>query len=382
MTRYCLKAMVLARLFAEASVLIAFISAPVFLLCTGKMLKLDVPVQGLFYCLAVIGLAILPWFGFLTWQVRVDEKGLVADALFRHQFCAWETMKKITRRASWNWQRYVIEFEGGSLHFPVLLARSSELIQTIREHLPSGGEVGLSDESPNRTFTYDPISRISEVVQSVVACVFVSIFWYFFAFNWHKHFQSTQDAAIVLIFCLLMTVIFIWRLFIVVTMPESIELTQQVIIFRSLFKSRSILWTELKSLDKPLPVLPEGVIVKTTRGNIFVGSGLDASDEMQEIMLEELAQVRQDLAFIAAAKMRAATAPPTGLDALPVLSSSSPEQATDNLTLSTSPKHTTENPMSVTSPEHATESSTSPSTSTTQSDAAPETSRDESQTIS
>jgi hypothetical protein len=310
MTRYCLKAMVLARLFAEATVLIAFMSAPVVLLCTGKMQKLDVPVQGLFYCLAAIGLAILPWFGFLTWQVRVDENGLTADALFRHQFCAWETMKKITRRASWNWQRYVVEFEGGSLHFPVLLARSSELIQTIREHLPSGGEVGLSDESPNRIFTYDPISRISEMVQSIVACVFVSIFWFFFAFNWHKHFHSTQDAAIVLIFCLLMTVIFIWRLFVVVTMPESIELTQQVIIFRSLFNSRSILWTELKSLDKPLPVLPEGIIVKTNRGNIFVGSGLDASDEMQEIMLEELDQVRQDLAFIAAAKMRTATASP------------------------------------------------------------------------
>jgi hypothetical protein len=81
-------------------------------------------------------------------------------------------------------------------------------------------------------------------------------------------------------------------------------LTQEEIIFRNLFASRSIAWTDLKSLDKPLPVLPEGIIVKTNRGNIFVGSGLDASDEMQQIMIEELAQVRQDLAFIAAAKMR------------------------------------------------------------------------------
>lgn len=304
MTRYCLKAMVLARLFAEATVLVAFMAAPVVLLCSGRMQKLDLPVQVLFYCLAVIGLAILPWFGFLTWQVRINEDGLTADALFRHQFCAWETMKKITRRASWNWQRYVIEFEGGSLHFPVLLARSPELIQIIRERLPAGEEIGLSDERPNRIFNYDPISRISEMVQSIVACVFVAIFWFFFSFNWHKHFHSVHDAAIVLIFCVTMTVIFIWRLFVVVTMPESIELTQEEIIFRNLFASRSIAWTDLKSLDKPLPVLPEGIIVKTNRGNIFVGSGLDASDEMQQIMIEELAQVRQDLAFIAAAKMR------------------------------------------------------------------------------
>jgi hypothetical protein len=149
------------------------------------------------------------------------------------------------------------------------------------------------------------VSRITETVQAIVACVFVAVFWFFFSFNWHKHFQSSQDAAIVLVFCIAMTVIFVWRLYVIVTMPESIELNQSEMIFRSLFGSRSVAWTDFKSLDKPLPMLPEGLIVRTKRGNIFVGSGLDASDEMQEIMVKEVAQVQQDLAFIAAAKKKA-----------------------------------------------------------------------------
>ncbi|MFX4929702.1 hypothetical protein ABTB76_19385, partial [Acinetobacter baumannii] len=90
-------------------------------------------------------------------------------------------------------------------------------VRLIRARLPkeSSGEVGLSEESPRRVFRYDPVAMFLQIVQSVVACIFVLLFWMFFAFNMHKHFQNQQDAAMILIFCLAFSVIFVWRLIVV-----------------------------------------------------------------------------------------------------------------------------------------------------------------------
>ena len=309
MTRYCLKAMVLARLFAESTVLVAFIGAPILLLLSGKMQTLALPVQVLFYFLAVFGLAILPWFGFLTWQVRVDERGLTTDALFKHQFCAWETMKKLTRRASWSWQRFVIEFDGGEIHFPVLLARSDELVQVIRQHL-TGEEtvsVGLSSQNPHRIFNYDPLSLIFSIVQSTVACVFVALFWGFFVFNLRKSFQSKMDETIILVFCLAFTVIFIWRLIVVLSMPKRIELTRDRLLITNLFSTKDLGWSDVLSLSTPLPLLPEGFTIKSKRGSFLVGTGMDAADELQEIVLQELAEQRDMQLVTEAIKMKLTT---------------------------------------------------------------------------
>ncbi|HEY9755113.1 MAG TPA: hypothetical protein V6C97_08130 [Oculatellaceae cyanobacterium] len=293
MTRYCLKAMVLARLFAEATVLIAFISAPIVLLSNGRMSKLDMPVQVFFYFLAAIGVILFPCFGFLTWQVRVDDKGLTADALFKHQFCSWDDMKRLTRRASWNWQRYVIEFSGGSLHFPVLLARCDELVRLIRQKMQdepgATGVISLGHGMPHRVFNYDPIAMVVTIGQAVVACVFVGLFWFFFAFNLRKQFHSNIDAAMIFGFCLAASIVFLWRLIVVLRMPNRVELTRDQVIFKGIFVTKIMQWSDVISIKSSIPLLPEGVTIKSKKGQFLIGTGMDSADELQEIVLYELA---------------------------------------------------------------------------------------------
>src|SRR5271155_2002410 len=133
---YRLKAMVLARLLAELTVLVALIAIPIVLLVLGKFHTLHLAVRWLFGVMAVGAAALLPVFGFLDWQVKADLDGLSVSSLFRQQKCQWSAAKTLPRRSSWNWQRYVIDYDGGSLNFPVLLGKVDQLVQTIRNHLP------------------------------------------------------------------------------------------------------------------------------------------------------------------------------------------------------------------------------------------------------
>jgi hypothetical protein len=293
MNRYCLKAMVLARLFAEATVLVAFMSAPIVLLTSGRMSKLDLPVQVFFWLLATVGAVLLPCFGFLTWQVRVDEKGLTTDALFKHQFCSWDDMKKLSRRASWNWQRYVLDFSGGSLHFPVLLARCDELVRIIRQRMQGGpdasGAIFLGHGMPHRVFTYDPLSMALSIGQALVACVFVVLFWFFFAFSLRKQFQSNIDEAMILFFCLGGSIVFLWRLIVVLRMPNRVEFTRDQVVFKGIFVTKIMHWSDILSINSSIPLLPEGVTIKSKKGQFLIGTGMDAADELREIVQYELA---------------------------------------------------------------------------------------------
>ena len=255
--------------------------------------KLELPVQVFFYVLATIGAVLLPCFGFLTWQVRVDDKGLTADALFKHQFCSWDAMKKLSRRASWNWQRYVIEFDGGSLHFPVLLARCDELVRTVRQRMQGdeggSGAIFLGHSMPHRVFLYDPISMAVTIGQAVVACIFVVLFWFFFAFSLRKQFQSTVDEAMILIFCLGGSIIFLWRLIVVLRMPNRVELTRDRVIFKGIFVTNIMTWSDILSIKSSTPLLPEGVTIKSKKGQFLIGTGMNSADELQEIVQYELA---------------------------------------------------------------------------------------------
>jgi hypothetical protein len=288
MNNYVLKLMVLARLFAEATVLLSFILLPVSLLMLGKMKSLGAPIQALLYVLAILGLSILPWFGFLTWRVKVDQNGLTSYSLFKRQFCAWETMTKITRRASWNWQRYVIDYHGGSLHFPILLNKCNELVEIIRRRIPNGEAPSLSSEHPTRAFLYDPVAAVLEQAQAILACVFAILFWFFFAFGLRKNFQTTQDLLAILIFCLVVTAICLWRLIAVAMMPRSVQLGMDGIVLSNYFGKKSINWQEVLGTGTPFPLLPEGFTIKTKKGSYLIGIGMDKVDEMQEIITFEL----------------------------------------------------------------------------------------------
>ncbi len=288
---YRLKAMVLARLLAELTVLVALIAIPIVLLFMGKFQNLHLAVRCLFGLMGAGSLVLLPVYGFMNWQVKADLDGLTVYSLFKRQTCQWSAMKSLARRSSWNWQRFVIDYEGGSLNFPVLLAKVDELVQTIRNHLPQQEPVGLwIGGDSRRVFKYDYASLVMGIGQSVLALLFTIIFCIFATTTMHQHAQYVGDRALVLFFCVILILVVLWRLFVTLTMPKAIEVLKNQIVWNSLFTKKNVEWQDVISVTAPMPLLPEGFIIKTKRGTIFVGSGMDAADELQQLVKDEISR--------------------------------------------------------------------------------------------
>ncbi len=291
MTRYRLRTMVLARMLTEAVVLVGMMALPIVLTASGKLSSFKPPVQGMFIALGVIGLAILPWFGYITWLVTTDENGITSHALFKKQFCTWNQIKSLSRKASWNWLRFVVEYEGGELSFPVLLNKCDALVNEIRQHLPQGAGGGAA-QNLQRKFIYDPIAMSMQTLQSLAAIAFVGLFWLFFSAKAHHFKPGSNDEICLLIFCAIATLIFLWRCWAVAFMPKSVEVTKSSLITSTYFNERQIPWTEVMSVGVPLPLLPEGFTIKTKKGTILIGSGMDSADELQQIVQFEIALVK------------------------------------------------------------------------------------------
>jgi hypothetical protein len=294
--RYRLRTMVLARMLTEVAVLLGMVAIPAYLVASGKFPSFRPHVQGMFITLGVVAVAILPWFGFITWLVTTNENGIATHALFKKQFCTWGQIKGLTRRATWNWQRFVVEYEGGELTFPVLLNKCDALVAEIRSHLQpgaSGGGVGGAGTSTERNFVYDPVAMSLQVIQSVAAVIFVGLFWLFFTSKTQHFKPGSNDAICLFIFCDIASLIFLWRLWAVAFMPKSVAVTKQELIVRTHFNERHISWSEVLAVGLPLPLLPEGFTLKTKKGSILIGSGMDSADELHEIVQFEMAAVKR-----------------------------------------------------------------------------------------
>ena len=295
MARYRLRTMVLARMFSEVAVLLGMMALPICLVCAGTFSSFKPPVQGTLIALAVIAVAILPWFGFITWLVTTNEDGICAHALFKKQFVKWDQIKSLTRRASWNWLRFVVSYEGGELTFPILLNQCDLLVREIRGHTPqgAGGGVGGAAANIHRSFAYDPVVMSLQVGKSIAAILFVTLFWFFFSAKSHHFRPGSNDAISLLIFCALASLLFLWRFVAVMLMPKSVEVTKPELVVRNLFQEKHIPWAQVLSVGVPLPLLPEGFTIKTRQGTILIGSGMEAGDELQEIVVGEIALRKQ-----------------------------------------------------------------------------------------
>lgn len=271
-----LKTMVLARVLAEATVLLLLMLSPAILFILGKIGIVPVMLRAVLFVLAAMAGILLPAYGFITYQAQIDDKGLKTRSFFRQQGCEWSQIKSLTRRSNWNWLRYVVEFEGGELSFPAWLKSCEVLVENIRAHLPAGAQ----SRNPFRKFAQDTTAFIFQLIHAAAGVLFVTIFWVFYSSVAASTTTGMSDKALILGFCVVASVILAWRTFVVIRMPNSIELTPTELIVRSFWFVKNVPWDSVKKVGAPFPLLPDGFMIATGKGSFLVGEGMDSADEL------------------------------------------------------------------------------------------------------
>lgn len=255
---------------------------PVVLLSLGKFMQLSIPGRAVFITLAVIGLGLLPFYGFITWQVRADANGITCVSLFKRHFCPWNLIRGLSRRSSWNWLRYVIETQDGELSFPVLLKDCDELVDMIRSALPAGGP---ASRGSSKLFEHDNVAAMWQVAQMLYGFIFIAIIWTFFA---TLHVKTSSDWWLLLGFSIAVTAVLLWRTVVVALMPRKVQITPDGLLIKNFFFEKGHPWSELRSIKPASPFLPEGFTINTPKMSYLVGSNMNAADELQEILLAKV----------------------------------------------------------------------------------------------
>lgn len=272
-------------MFVEASMMLILIGFPIVLFCLGRFRHLAGEQQIVFVGLAVISACVLPWYGFITWQVRADLLGLTFNSLFKKQSCAWSEIKALARVSTFNWLRYVIETaEQGPITFPVLIKDCDQLVEEIRAHLPAGGGPA---RRLNRTFDHDQVASFMYFAQILYGVIFIAITWTFFN-SLHAKAQSPLDSLLVLGFCIVVTGILIWRSLAVALMPRRVQVTPDSVLVRTYFFQKSVPFSDLLKIKKSLPFLPDGFMIQTKSGTYLVGANMNSADELHELLLEKI----------------------------------------------------------------------------------------------
>ncbi len=274
--RYRLKSMVLARMLAELTVLFILFVLPGILMLTGQFQHASITGKVVLFSLSLVSAVILPAYAFITWRVKIDQNGLTTMSLAKKEHCAWSSIKRISRRSNWNWVRYVVEHQGGELSFPIWLNQVDDLLEIIRQHLPKGSGAN----NPFRKFSQDRISLIFQCVQAALGVGLVIVFWFFFAELAQRQSTNQTDLSMVFVFCLIITIMFLWRTSVVFLMPKSVELTPSGIIIDTMLFSRRITWQNVLKITPSYPLLPEGFMLATERGSFLIGNGMDSADEL------------------------------------------------------------------------------------------------------
>jgi hypothetical protein len=279
--------MVLIRLLAEMTVLILLISLPAFTLAFPGFQKLPLAPKLAVYVVALLALGMLPFYGFVSWRVRIEERGLTAVSLFKRRFAPWHELEKLRFKATLGWRRYVLSFTGGELTFPVWFAELKELVQLIKEHLPQG--VQASYAQSKRLYKQDLFGLVLQFGRVVVGFLFISVFWLFFATVGSGKALSPADYGLVLFGCIVATVYIGWRSWVIALMPRSLELTDTELIVNTCFFERRLKWEQVKTVGPSFFMLPEGLMLKTTGGQFLLTEELDSVDELEEALRGKLA---------------------------------------------------------------------------------------------
>lgn len=277
---YRLKTMVAVRVLAEMTVMVLLLALPVGLIILGKFAALTITAKIVLTALALIAACILPLYGLITYKVKIDEQSVTAYSLLKKRVCRFGLLKNLTRRSNWNVVRYVVEYEGGELTFPMWLSGCEDLVVRLREHLPKGAQT----LNPYRAFKQDPFALVIQVAQAVVSLIFIGVVWCFTAALAGSGQHSSADIGLLIAFAAVITAVMLWRAYVIALMPSSIEIKPEHFVVHTFFFEKSIAWNELKAVAEPYPLLPEGIYIKTAKGGYLVGNGMDSADELESTL--------------------------------------------------------------------------------------------------
>ncbi len=272
-----LKTMVAVRVLAECTVLILLLLLPIVLVVFGKFAAISITAKIVLSTLALLAACVLPVYGLITYKVRVEKDAVITYSVFKRRVCRLALLKSLTRRSNWNVVRYTAEYEGGEISFPIWLDRCERLVAIIREHLPKGA----SSLNPFRRFKQDPISLIFQVGQAVLSLIFIGVVWCFTLALQQSGRHTAADIGLLIVFALVISAVLFWRSYVIALMPCSLEIKPEHFVVRTWFFEKRFLWTDLKAVSEPYPLLPEGMIIRTTAGSYLVGNGMDSADELE-----------------------------------------------------------------------------------------------------
>lgn len=277
--------MVAARLLAEATVLVILLFLPLVLWLLGRLQPVPQLIKVLLFALSAVALIALPCYGFLTFALQTDERGLTSVSLFRRRSVEWWQMQSLRFRASGFWRRYVLTTDEGEIAFPAWLEQQQELVELIRSKLPheAGGESRL------RIYRQDMIGLGYQLLRIALGATFILVFWCFYAQVGTAGSTSTADKLLLLLVCVLATVLVGWRCLVIASMPRWVQLTRSEMIIGSGFTVRHLPWAQVRKLAPTFFLLPEGYILRTGRGSFLLSDSLDGADELIEAIRERLA---------------------------------------------------------------------------------------------
>lgn len=273
--------MVLVRMLAEVTALLILVALPIVLFINGQFSKIATLTQSLLVVAAVVAALIIPAYGFITYRVAVDIDGIRTISVFRRQFMPWGGVTGLRLRSAFGWRRYVVVSESEELSFPIWLNNISELVDQIRAQLPQGGRMVATGGA--KIFAHDNVGTCFQLFKLLLGFVFIGLFWAFFAYlQTAKKKADPSDAAVILIASILITVAILVRSLVIVMMPRVVSTNSRGITLKSFFNQLELTWDDVKAVSAPFFLLPEGVVLKTSKGKVLIGNELDAFDELEE----------------------------------------------------------------------------------------------------
>ncbi len=177
-----------------------------------------------------------------------------------------------------------MEASTGEASFPVLLDSLGELLERIKEHLPAGS----ASFNPYRKFKQDAVLLGVHMAQSAAGLFFMAVMWFFYAASLKRGNQS--DSVVLLVFCIVASAILLWRTFMILLMPLSVEVKLEFVVIRTCFFTVALPWEKIVSVKPAMPLLPEGFIIKSKKGSYLIGNGMDRSDELQQALADKVSE--------------------------------------------------------------------------------------------
>lgn len=267
-----------ARLFAEMTACLIVIALPVVAALPIHKYAIAPTTMAALILLAVGAGVLLPSYGFITYKVKVDDDGLQLLSAFKKQVVAWQQMQSLGLKTSFGWRRYVITTDGESASFPIWLANVTELVHLIRARLPNRG---MSAAARDRVFKQHPLGLVMQIGKLTATIGFIGLFWYFFVTMLKRPPKEATDIAIIFGACVVLTVLMLWRIWLIAFMPRRVEVSDEGLFLDTWFFKKPVAWSETKKVNAPPMILPEGELLSTKGGWFLLSADLEAFDELQ-----------------------------------------------------------------------------------------------------